>query len=192
MKNGSFSRLAASAAAALLMFSSLSMTGCAGKKSQIKYATDYTIELKKDVELSEGWRVRKGEAALFLWNEKKESEKDEKEQLEFRVHDSEDIAKERYKELYNSSGPVIKEGDNWYVGKEPGVCDASITLIVCREDNVIITGEVLWVGEWGSLNEVRSENATEYKDPYKKELEEYVIKNSGDLKKFVMKDLLGY
>ena len=78
MKNGSFSRLAVSAAAALLMFSSLSMTGCASRKQQIKYATDYTIELKKDVELSEGWRVRKGEAALFLWNEKKESEKDEK------------------------------------------------------------------------------------------------------------------
>ena len=192
MKNGIFSHLAASAAAALLMFSSLSMTGCAGKKSQIKYATDYTIELKKDVELSEGWRVRKGEAALFLWNEKKESEKDEKEQLEFRVYDSEDIAKERYKELYNSSPSIIKEGDNWYVGEEPGVCDASITLIVCREDNVIITGEVLWVGEWGSLNEVRSENATEYKDPYKKELEEYVIKNSGDLKKYVINDLLGY
>ena len=192
MKNGSFSRLAVSAAAALLMFSSLSMTGCAGKKSQIKYATDYTIEPQKDVELSEGWRVRKGKAALFLWNEKKESEKDEKEQLEFRVYDSEDIAKERYKELYNSSPSIIKEGDNWYVGEEPGVCDASITLIVCREDNVIITGEVFWVGEWGSLNEVRSENATEYKDPYKKKLEEYVIKNSGDLKKYVIKDLLGY
>ena len=192
MKNGSFSRLAVSAAAALLMFSSLSMTGCAGKKTQIKYATDYTIEPQKDVELSEGWRVRKGEVVLFLWNEKKESEKDEKEQLEFRVYDSEDIAKERYKELYNSSPSIIKEGDNWYVGEEPGVCDASITLIVCREDNVIITGEVLWVGEWGSLNEVRSENATEYKEPYKKELEEYVIKNSGDLKKYVIKDLLGY
>lgn len=192
MKNGIISHLAASAAAALLMFSSLSMTGCAGKKSQIKYATDYTIEPQKDVELSEGWRVRKGKAALFLWNEKKESEKDEKEQLEFRVYDSEDMAKERYKELYNSSPSIIKEGDNWYVGEEPGVCDASITLIVCREDNVIITGEVLWVGEWGSLNEVRSENATEYKDPYKKELEEYVIKNSGDLKKYVINDLLGY
>lgn len=192
MKKGIISYLAASAAAALLMFSSLSMTGCAGKKSQIKYATDYTIEPQKDVELSEGWRVRKGETALFLWNEKKESEKDEKEQLEFRVYDSEDIAKERYKELYNSSPSIIKEGDNWYVGEEPGVCDASITLIVCREDNVIITGEVLWVGEWGSLNEVRSENATEYKDPYKKELEEYVIKNSGNLRKYVIKDLLGY
>ncbi len=192
MKNGIISHLAASAAAGLLMFSSLSMTGCAGKKSQIKYATDYTIEPQKDVELSEGWRVRKGKAALFLWNEKKESEKDEKEQLEFRVYDSEDIAKERYKELYNSSPSIIKEGDNWYVGEEPGVCDASITLIVCREDNVIITGEVLWVGEWGSLSDVRSENATEYKDPYKKELEEYVIKNSGDLKKYVINDLLGY
>ncbi len=33
MKNGIISHLAASAAAGLLMFSSLSMTSCAGKKS---------------------------------------------------------------------------------------------------------------------------------------------------------------
>lgn len=50
MKNGSFSRLAVSAAAALLMFSSLSMTGCTGKKSQIKYATVYKEPYKKELE----------------------------------------------------------------------------------------------------------------------------------------------
>lgn len=92
MKNGPFSRLAVSAAAALLMFSLLSMTGCAGKKSQIKNATDYTIELKKDVELSEGWRVRKGEAALFLWNEKKELE-------EYVIKNSGDLKKYVIKDL---------------------------------------------------------------------------------------------
>ena len=123
--------------------------------------------------------------------------------LLFWVFDTEKQAEDKYQRLYKESknydnGRSWEEGDNWFVSEEPGVCDAFITWMICREGNVIIEAELDVSSAWTEnyieeTNESTTEETTQATTEEKFDtwtLKDYVIDNRAALKDYVLNEIL--
>lgn len=168
-----------------------------------KYATEYDIETDKtEYGVYKAWNVRKlendDEVVLDIWNSgHRESEI---EYLDFRVYDSASDARKAYKrtlEYYkNYSGSELVEGNNWFTGWEPGVCDAAIYEMVYLQDNVIISAELnivsCWADDYWDGDETIETSAPTTTCFDRSTLQGYIIGNSKDIRDYVLHDILDY
>lgn len=168
-----------------------------------KYVSEYDLDYGETAyKVYTKWNVRKykpnnGSKYLDVWYSGEKSTA--REHLRFRVFDSSSQAKRAFKNMYESYEDyrgIDEEGDNWFAGWEPGVCDASIYSMVYIEDNVLIMAELEIIGEWPVI--VSDEDDTVITpEPVRTgfdsgTLKAYVIDNSEDLKNFVLNRVLGF
>lgn len=57
---------------------------------------------------------------------------------------------------------ITEEGENYFIGWEEGVQDASIKEMVCLYDNMIVSAEIYVVSEWARSEDDTSQSAWEY------------------------------
>ena len=160
-----------------------------------KYATNYMPE--KDSGSRVGiWDVRKAEAkekaVVEIYNFRHDERKEPREYLSYEVFDTPADAAEEFDRDYEvckkENSHYWDEGLNWFVSQEPGVCDAIVIWMKYIEGNVIITAELdswsTWSDDYtGEPRETRFDTKT---------LKEYVIENAPELRRYVLKDILGY
>ena len=145
------------------------------------------------------WNVRKnnynGPDNLYVWYSGEKSTA--REHLSFMVFNSSSQSKKAFNNMhehYQNYRGVEEEGENWFAGWEPDVCDASIYSMVYLEDNVLIMAELEIIGEWPVI--VSDEDDTVITpEPVRTgfdsgTLKDYVIKHSDDLKDFVLNTVL--
>lgn len=164
-----------------------------------KYVSEYDLDYGETAyKVYTKWNVRKykpnnGSKYLDVWYSGEKSTA--REHLRFRVFDSSSQAKRAFKNMYESYEDyrgIDEEGDNWFAGWEPGVCDASIYNMVYIEDNVLIMAELEVISEWpvGLDDDVEITSAPRQSGFDRSTLKDYVIKNSDDLKDFVLDKVL--
>ena len=164
-----------------------------------KYVSEYDLDYGETAyKVYTKWNVRKykpnnGSKYLDVWYSGEKSTA--REHLRFRVFDSSSQAKRAFKNMYESYEDyrgVDEEGENWFAGWEPGVCDASIYNMVYIEDNVLIMAELEFVSEWvvypDDDTEITPKPVRSGFD--RSTLKDYVIKHSEDLKDFVLDKVL--
>ena len=184
-------RLAVIGIAVVMVFGGL--TSCK------RYASDYNLETGDSAyDVYNGWNVHKreenGQVYLDVWHSG--SNKTPEEKCWFRVYDSVPDAMKAFgamKESYENYCGLQEEGVNWFMGEEPGVCDATIDAMVYLQGNMIITvelniyGEGCWAedenGEWVLTGGGSTDNSY---------LKDYVLENASELEDLVMEDILGY
>lgn len=176
-------------------------------KDTKKYATDYNLEVKDTKTVDDNWHIWKREdnGVVMLQIDKGSSYAEEpRDYLLFWVFDTEKQAEDKYQRLYNECKNYNngtgwqEEGDDWFVSEEPGVCDAFITWMICREGNVIIEADLEISSAWsegfveetdGSTTEATTQAATEERfDTWT--LKDYVIDNRSALKDYVLNEIL--
>ena len=158
---------------------------------------DYDLEVGDRTTVMNKWSVYKsdwdGVLRLNIYCTSSYQTNDCRDHVSFIVFDNAGIAEQQFDKLYgefkNYSG-VEDQGDNWFLGWEPGVCDASIKQIVLLEGNVLITAEVEIYGEFcGTYDGYEpTEPATPVFDTTV--LKDYVIENSADLYDYVINVIL--
>lgn len=79
--------------------------------------------------------------------------------MTFMVFSSKRAAKKAYKLMMENDYDVTEEQDNYFIGWEKGVCDASIEQIVCLYGKRIVFADIAVYSEWAmSDDEVSSGN----------------------------------
>ena len=173
--------------------------GNSPKLFEKKYVSEYDLDYGETAyKVYTKWNVRKykpnnGSKYLDVWYSGEKSTA--REHLRFRVFDSSSQAKRAFKNMYESYDDyrgVDEEGENWFAGWEPGVCDASIYNMVYIEDNVLIMAELEIVSEWPvSIDDDTEITPEPVRSGFDRStLKDYVIKNSDDLKDFVLDKVL--
>ena len=164
-----------------------------------KYVSEYDLDYGETAyKVYKNWNVRKyktnnGSKYLDVWYSGEKSTA--REHLRFRVYDSSSQAKKAFKYMYESYENyrgIDEEGENWFAGWEPGVCDASIYDMIYIEDNVIIMAELEIVSEWPvSIDDDTEITPEPVRSGFDRStLKDYVIKHSEDLKDFVLDKVL--
>ena len=136
------------------------------------------------------WDIRKmkeqhGSYLLIMHNGEATEMRD---QPVFRVFKSASEAKKKYDSFYEEckcNTPTWEEGDNWFVSKKPGVCDAFVIRMNYLNGNVIISADLDIRNVCGyAVTNTATEQAF---DNYP--LKDYVIENADELKRFVLKEM---
>ena len=164
-----------------------------------KYVSEYDLDYGETAyKVYKNWNVRKykpnsGSKYLDVWYSGEKSTA--REYLRFRVYDSSSQAQKAFKNLYESYENyrgVDEEGENWFAGWEPGVCDASIYDMVYIEDNVLIMAELDIISEWPVSIDDEPEDTPEPVGTGfdRSTLKDYIFKHSEDLKDFVLNRVL--
>ena len=99
-------------------------------------------------------------------------------------------------ENYQGYRGIDEEGENWFIGWEPYVFDASIYDMILLQDNVIIMAELDFVSEWAEPVPDENEPAVT-PEPAGSQfntmtLKDYVLNNAEYLKDYVLEKILGY
>ena len=160
-----------------------------------KYATNYKPENGRRSRVGI-WDVCKAEGeekqVVEIYNYRHDERKEPRDYLSYRVFDTPADAAEEFDRYYEickkENSHYWDEGLNWFVSQEPGVCDAINIWMKYIEGNVIITAEL---DSWSTWSDENNSGPVETKFD-KKTLKEYVIENAPELKKYVLKDILGY
>ena len=179
-----------------LVMTTGSLAACRQEKKD--YATGYPIEVKKhDRNVLDKWDIwkRQEKGVTFLQISCRGEKEEPMDDLLFWVYDTPEEAKYAYDNYYEStkkytSGKYWQEDKNWFIGEEPGVCDATVIWMVCLEDNVIITGDIDVWSAWSENVSDGVQTDPPADDPGDSELKEYVIKNSSKIKEYVINKIL--
>lgn len=164
-----------------------------------RYATDYDLELNERVTVLDKWSIIKtdynGPVHLRIYCPSSYQSNSPRDHVTFNVYDNETDAMEVYSSFkadYENYQGLEDQGDNWFLGWEPEVCDASIKTIVCIEDNVIITAEVEFYGEFAGYDDYYDDVTPEPTVPVfdSTVLKDYVIDNSVALRDYVLNTIL--
>ena len=165
-----------------------------------RYVSEYDLDYGETAyKVYKNWNVRKnnynGPDNLYVWYSGEKSTA--RVHLSFMVFNSSSQSKKAFNNMhehYQNYRGVEEEGENWFAGWEPDVCDASIYSMVYLEDNVLIMAELEIIGEWPVI--VSDEDDTVITpEPVRTgfdsgTLKDYVIKHSDDLKDFVLNTVL--
>ena len=169
-----------------------------GRKT--RYVSDYHLA-HQEVEMVEqgaSWQVYRDfnhDAYLRIrqWEKKWEQPGDEIYLLSFRVFDSASAAKREYNDLYKkykAYEAAWEEGGTWFISAVPDVMDSTISIMVYREDNVLIFADVVYIDEYPHYYEDETEPAEISFNRW--QLKEYIIENAPDIRTYVLHDILGY
>ena len=165
-----------------------------------RYVTDYHLDYHEVemVEQGTSWQVYRDfdhDAYLRIrqWDKTWEQPGDEIYLMSFKVFDSASAAKREYNDIYKQHKAYEagwKEGEKWFISDVPDVMDATMTLMVYREDNVLIYAYVVCIDEYPHYYEDETEPTGVSYDRW--QLKDYIIENAPEIRTYVLHDILGY
>lgn len=172
----------------LSVASPATVTGGYGN-GMVNFATDYDLGMNESKEGNlKDWHIAKVEDdGMTRLNVRCVWRSDDNSLITFYVYDSPQEAMKGYEnmmEYFDEYDAVIEEGDNYFYGYEPEVCDAGIVQMCAIHGNVILTTDLEITGYYISGD---TENLPVTDRWYMKD---YVLDNTDELIEFLYNEVM--
>lgn len=182
----------------IILIASTIFTTSSKSKNEIKYATDYPLNVSDTVYALDSWEIEKcqndnGDIFLTLRNTSEYSSNEPIDHFDYCVYDSASIAKKVYDNrlddfLGYGCNKILEQGENWALLYDSNICDAiHIDWMCYLKDNIIIDADLEVDGS--SIQYYSDENGNSHSLDAEY-LKKYIINNSSKIRDYIINDVL--